>query len=398
MKKLFGIGTLVLLAGAVMLSSCDKEVPAETLSIEKELTIYVDSTYQLTAKVTPENATGTVNWTISDTAVATVSDAGLVKAIKKGSAIVTANLGNAVSACNVTVVNNPVTLELSMANIEQKKCTVAVKPSDEEGYYYCGIATTASIAKTTDEEIASSIVKGFVDLIEQYKAQGQTLTVKDFVQAGMLQQGEKNLIASSLTANTEYTVYALGIDAEAWRASNEVARLPFKTKEVVKSSMTFTMGVDSVGKVRKISGADTTYTYKGYFSCVPSTDKEKYVYNGVLAKTLDSLYNNDLSKYLSEMEAYYDKNYASYGGFEAMAKAGKQTLTASNLVHNTKYIFFAAGYAGGFTTDISKFEYTFVHPDSVKQPMPARFVPEFEEIREIDLRDFKGSFIPGVLH
>lgn len=397
MKKVFSLSTLVLFAASMFITSCGpKEVPAESLSMEKELTMYVDSTYQLKAVITPDNATGKIAWKSNDSTIVSVSEAGLVKALKKGQTIITASLDKEVAACQVTVLNNPVTLELSMVDIAQKKCTVAVKPSDAEGYYYCGIATTESITKTTDAEIAAGIIKGFLDLIEQYKSQGQTLTAKDFVEAGMLQQGEKNLIASSLTANTEYTVYALGIDAEAWKASNTVSRLPFKTKEVVKSSMTFTIALDSIGKVKK-SGNDTTYTYKGYFSFTPSTDKEKYVYNGIEAKTLENKYNNDLNKYLAEMEAYYDKNYASYGGFEAMAKAGKQTMAVSNMVHNTKYIMFAVGYAGGFTTEASKLEYTF-DTTSVKKPMPARIVPEFEEFREIDLRDFKGSFIPGVLH
>ena len=397
MKKLLGLGTFVLLAGALAMTSCNNEVPAETLTIDKELAIYVDSTFQLTATVVPENATGTVNWTISDTAVATVSETGLVKAIKKGTAIVTANLGNAVAVCNVTVMNNPVTLELSIVDILQKKCTIAVKPSDAEGVYYCGYSTPANVDKMTDAQITENVIKGFKDMIAQYAQQGQTITVDQLVQAGMLQKGEKNLIASNLTANTDYVMFAFGIDAEAWKAGNKVTRLPFKTKEGVASSMTFTIANDSVAKVMAVSKGDTTYSYTGYFKCTPSTDKEGYVFSGITAKNLDSLYNNDLMKYLADMEAYYDKNYASYGGFEALAKPGVQNISATKMVHNTKYIFFAIGYSGGFTTKATTFEYTFQNPDSIKQPMPAR-QPIFENIRELDLRDFRGVYFPGMCH
>jgi len=393
MKKLFGFGTLVLLTAALTLTSCGpEEVPAQSLTIEKELAIYVDSTAQLTATVTPENATGNINWTISDTAVATVSNTGLVKAIKKGSAIVTANLGNAVAACNVTVMNNPVTLDLSVVDIAQKKCTVAVKASDQEGYYYCGYATPADVDKLSDEELTTTILKNILAMLEQYKAYGYNYTLKD-----VLKKGDANLIASNLTAKTNYVMFAFGVDIETEKPGKKVTRLPFTTKDVVPSSMTFTIANDSVAKVMSVSKGDTTYSYTGYFKCVPSNDKEGYVFNGITAKLLDSLYNNDVMKYLTEMEAYYDQNYSSYGGFEAVVKPGTRQLTATKMVHNTKYILFAAGYDGGFTTKATTFEYTFQHPDSIKQPMPAR-QPKFEDIEEIDFRNFKGIYFPGVCH
>ena len=394
MKKLFGFGTLVLLAAAMTLTSCgQKDVPAESLSIEKELTLYVDSTYQLQATVTPENATGTINWTISDTAVALVSDSGLVKAIKKGSAIVTANLGNAIAACNVTVMNNPVTLELAMVNIEQKKCTVAVKPSDNEGYYYCGYAAQADVDNLNDSTMIATVMQNLQAMIDYYKQYGQTITLKD-----ILQQGEKKLIASGLNAKTDYVMFAFGVDIETAKPAKTATRLPFKTKDVVPSSMTFTIAVDSISKVMSVSKGDTTYSYTGYFKCTPSNEKEGYTYQGATGKILDSLYNNDAMKYLTEMEAYYDANYSSSGGFEGMlVKAGARQLKASKMVHNTKYVLFAAGYQGGFTTKATVFEYTFIHPDSVKQPMPA-YAPRFESIDEIKPIDFRGVYFPGVCH
>ena len=396
MKKLFGLGAWMLCFAALMLSSCEpKEIAAEAISIDKELTLYVDSTFQLTAVLTPEDATGSVNWKSSDTTVVTVSENGLVKAIKKGTSVVTANIGNAIAVCNVNVMNNPVTLELSMLDIVQKKCTVAVKPSDEEGYYFCGYDLPETLDKLTDEEITASIIKYYKALFEQYAAYGYNYTFKD-----VLQQGTKNLIASGLTANTNYVMFAFGVDVETETASKIVTRLPFKTKEVTPSSMTFQIGLDSIAKVQKISKGDTTYTYTGYFKCTPSNEKETYVFTGATAKVLDSLYNNDPMKYLLEMEAYYDQNYSSYGGFEGtMVKAGTRDIKASDMAHGTKFILFAAGYDGGFSTKATTFEYTFQHPDSVKKPMPAYRAPILETVEEIDLTtDFRGIYFPGVCH
>ena len=95
-------------------------------------------------------------------------------------------------------------------------------------------------------------------MFETYAAYGMTYTLKD-----VLQQGDKNLIASGLTANTNYVMFAFGVDIESETASKTVTRLPFKTKEVVPSSMTFQIALDSIAKVQKISNGDTTYTYTG---------------------------------------------------------------------------------------------------------------------------------------
>jgi hypothetical protein len=316
-----------------------------------------------------------------------------VKALKKGQTIITASLDKEVAACQVTVLNNPVTLELSMVDIAQKKCTVAVKASDPEGYYYCGYATPADVKDVTDEKLAETVLKNIQAMLETYKQYGYNYTLKD-----VLAQGDKNMIASGLTANTDYVMFAFGVDIETAKPAKTATRLPFKTKDVVPSSMTFTIAVDSISKVMSVSKGDTTYSYTGYFKCTPSNEKEGYTYQGATAKVLDSLYNNDAMKYLTEMEAYYDANYSSYGGFEGtQVKAGARQLKASKMVHNTKYVLFAAGYQGGFTTKATVFEYTFIHPDSVKQPMPA-YAPRFESIDEIKPIDFRGVYFPGVCH
>jgi hypothetical protein len=396
MKKVFSLSTLVLFAASMFITSCGpKEVPAESLSMEKELTMYVDSTYQLKAVITPENATGKIAWKSNDSTVVSVSEAGLVKALKKGQTIITASLDKEVAACQVTVLNNPVTLELSMVDIAQKKCTVSVKASDQEGYYYCGYATPADVKDVTDEKLAETVLKNIQAMLETYKQYGYNYTLKD-----VLAQGDKNMIASGLTANTDYIMFAFGVDIDTEKAGKKVTRLPFKTKEVVPSSMTFTIELDSIAKIRKISKGDTTYTYNGYFKCKPSNEKETYVFTGVDAKSLAEKYGNDPMKCLTDMEAAYDTQYASQGGFEGvMVKAGTRDIYASNMVHNTTYVLFAAGYDGGFSTKATKFEYTFQHPDSIKKPMPAYRSPIVETADEIDLTtDFRVFYFPGMCH
>ncbi|MBQ9548074.1 MAG: Ig domain-containing protein [Bacteroidales bacterium] len=80
---------------------------AEAVTLNKtSTTIYVGSTETLTATVTPADATNkTVTWTSSDTSVATVSSSGVVTAVGRGTAVITATTvdGGYTASCTVTV-------------------------------------------------------------------------------------------------------------------------------------------------------------------------------------------------------------------------------------------------------------------------------------------------------
>ncbi len=68
------------------------------LSVEK-LSLYVDDVSGITAEILPENATDkTIVWTSSDETVAVVDEGGVVTALKKGTATVTATTVNGLSA------------------------------------------------------------------------------------------------------------------------------------------------------------------------------------------------------------------------------------------------------------------------------------------------------------
>lgn len=84
-------------------------IPVDHVSLDRgELDLTAGGTAQLTAMVTPENATDkTVNWTSSDPDVAAVDTNGLVTAVAPGAAAITAtaNDGSGMSAvCTVTVI------------------------------------------------------------------------------------------------------------------------------------------------------------------------------------------------------------------------------------------------------------------------------------------------------
>lgn len=81
-------------------------VQASSVTLDKaEITLKPNATAKLTATVAPDNASNKdVTWSSSDTTIATVTNTGSVKAVKNGSAVITAKTDNGLSAqCTVTV-------------------------------------------------------------------------------------------------------------------------------------------------------------------------------------------------------------------------------------------------------------------------------------------------------
>lgn len=90
---------------------CKAAVQAEKITLDKsEISLKPNGIARLSATVSPENAFNkSVTWSSSNTAVATVNESGLVKALKNGTAVITAKTSNGLTAqCSVTVAT-PVT-------------------------------------------------------------------------------------------------------------------------------------------------------------------------------------------------------------------------------------------------------------------------------------------------
>jgi len=98
-------------AVALLLSSCggssdDKDLVPTGVTLDKiTASVMVEDSTTLKATIAPSGATGTVTWTTSNAAVATVRE-GVVKGIKEGSATITATVGTFTATCAVTVTEN----------------------------------------------------------------------------------------------------------------------------------------------------------------------------------------------------------------------------------------------------------------------------------------------------
>ena len=84
-------------------AACNKAVSQVDID-QNDLVLSVDESYQLTAKVFPENASvKTVTWSSSDEQIVSVSNEGAVTAVKAGKAAVTARSGDQSDAITITV-------------------------------------------------------------------------------------------------------------------------------------------------------------------------------------------------------------------------------------------------------------------------------------------------------
>ena len=119
------------------------EVPVSSISLDKtSLELSVGDTYQLTATISPKNATAKyVRWASSDKSVVTVDSDGLVTANWSGAATITAYGPSGVSAtCEVTVRSRPVSpqaVDLGLpSGVKWATFNVGATKPEEYGEYF----------------------------------------------------------------------------------------------------------------------------------------------------------------------------------------------------------------------------------------------------------------------
>ena len=94
-------------------STCEVWVSMQTIEVEKvslnktNVMLMVGNTEQLKATISPSDATDkTVNWSSSNSSIASVNSSGLLTAKSAGTAIITAKCGSVSANCSVTVIED----------------------------------------------------------------------------------------------------------------------------------------------------------------------------------------------------------------------------------------------------------------------------------------------------
>ena len=213
---------------------------------------------QLTATVTPDNATDkTVTWTSDATAIATVDNTGKVKAIKEGSATITAKAGDKTATCTVTVAKSiiPVTsvtldkTSLELVEGDEATLTATVKPDD---------ATDKTVAWSTSDAAIVTVENGKVKAVKEGTA---TITAK---------AGEKSATCTVKVAKKVIAVTGITLDktsvsltkGEEGILTATVSPADATDKTVTWSSSDTKVATVENGKVKAVGGGNATITAK----------------------------------------------------------------------------------------------------------------------------------------
>ena len=101
---------LLLLTALVTLTACENKVKSVTL-LSDEISLKVGDVYQLAAYTTPLDADYDMTWSSSNSAVASVSESGLVVGISVGQCEITVEAGGKSALCSVSVTEGEVDID-----------------------------------------------------------------------------------------------------------------------------------------------------------------------------------------------------------------------------------------------------------------------------------------------
>lgn len=198
-----------------------EEIPLQSIEMKNEITIHRGQTETLQITYIPENTTDdrTVNWSTSDSKIATVDGNGTVQAVGKGQAIIKATVGGKEASCTVTVDVPLESIEPAKDTVElikNQKATIAytLNPEDttsDKTVTFSSLNTNIATVNASTGEVTA--VKSGEAVIRLTGADGITADVKVVVkeipidqvildkQNAIVEKGESTEITASVSPN-----------------------------------------------------------------------------------------------------------------------------------------------------------------------------------------------------
>lgn len=172
-KKLSALlACLLVLVLAFACTACKKDLPTTTVTLSATaITIGVGDSKRVTAEVSDDSK---VSWASSDETVATVSNAGVVRGVKAGTATLTATANGVSATCTVTVEN--IVVEISKTSL-----TLDIEREDEKSATLTATvksganAVDEAIVWTSSDEAVATVSNGVVTAVGMGEA---TITAK----------------------------------------------------------------------------------------------------------------------------------------------------------------------------------------------------------------------------
>ena len=149
----------------------NQDIPVNGISLNKSsLSLNTGESAMLTASLSPSNATNpAVEWSSSNSSVATVSQGGMVTAVNPGTARISAVSHNGhVAECSVTVTRKIKSISITGATTMQAKTstqlTAVISPSDAENKSVAWSSSNPNIATVTIDGVVTALSPGYVTI------------------------------------------------------------------------------------------------------------------------------------------------------------------------------------------------------------------------------------------
>ena len=160
----------ILLFTASCIQEKNEFIPLEDISISPtDAQLELGNTLQLTAHLIPDNATDSIlRWTSSNKSVATVSNSGLVKAVKVGEAVISVKASQIERTCKITVKKprvevGSITLDQSALDLDRGKTVTliaTVLPENATDKTVSWVSNNASVATVDTEGHVTAVGSG----------------------------------------------------------------------------------------------------------------------------------------------------------------------------------------------------------------------------------------------
>lgn len=229
--------------------------------------------------------------------------------------------------------------QITATDLTTYSAIVSVTPLDKDMPYFASLITKEQYSEFKDD---NELFEYNYNLwVENF------LSIEDFLANG-LQKGDLTDTVTSLLQDTEYYIYAYGVDNKTGSVLTPLYKTEFKSETVRKIDIKIDIDVIVDG-----NNAELTFT--------PSDNTIPY-FKATTTKTL--LENSGAT--LEEQANSYIQGFldfvvgsTTYDFFELMSNYGKQTFSYYSLNSETDYVAFAVAWDGGcnIISDVFKYEY-----------------------------------------
>lgn len=310
----------------VSVTTAAKTVNVTSITLSsKTMNLEVGQTGTLTATVTPDNATNkTVTWTTSNDKVATVAN-GVVTAVGKGTATITAAADGKTATCTVTV-------KVPAHKLTETKAVPATCTEDgTEAYWTCSVCKKMFADKDGKKEIKAPV---------KVAALGHDI-VKNEDPAVVGVRGSKMWLYSATCKNCQKTVYVANLVMPE-NTINVIAKQSDNSKKDFSKAVTF-----------GVKASDSKETLK--FTIDPVTDDiVKAAKTEAGYKVTETIYKN--GAYGWGLADYSETPEAAYA---ALAEYLKNGITFTQTISAKENTWAADAKSHTMTFDINTADGTF---------------------------------------